>query len=31
MSEENIEVLDWSPWLDLDKSNIVAIPESSGI
>ena len=32
MSADNIEeTLDWSPWLDFDRSNIVTIPESSGV
>jgi hypothetical protein len=28
---ERIEALDWSPWLDFDRDNIVNIAESEGV
>jgi|SRR5919199_3580844 excinuclease UvrABC nuclease subunit len=30
-SSEDVEALNWSQWLDFDKSNILTIPESAGV
>ncbi|HEY6667542.1 MAG TPA: hypothetical protein VI033_00150 [Candidatus Nitrosopolaris sp.] len=29
VSADNLETLDWSPWLDFDRSKIASIPDSS--
>ena len=31
MSNERIEALDWSPWLDFNRDNIANIAESEGV
>jgi hypothetical protein len=31
VSDESIETLDWSPWLDFDIDNIANIAESEGV
>ena len=31
MSNERIEALDWSPWLDFDRDNIANIAQSEGV
>jgi hypothetical protein len=31
MSVNNIEALNWSEWLDFDKSTIETIPETAGV
>jgi excinuclease UvrABC nuclease subunit len=31
MSDTRIDTLDWSQWLDFDKSDIANVPESEGV
>jgi hypothetical protein len=31
VNDERIKALDWSPWLDFDRDNIVNIAESEGV